>query len=102
LPSCSCLKFKANMAVTRSSAFVVDVHREVRALLKNHAIAVAIGLIFGFVMVWWVRPETSAGAIFLVFATTILCFVLGAILQFIVSSRKPQSSPRKNGRKLRQ
>ena len=56
------------------------------APLKNHALAVAVGLILGFVMVWWVRPDTSAGAVFLVFATTTFCFVAGSILQLIGNS----------------
>ena len=48
---------------------------------NNRAFAGAIGLFLGFLMVWWVRPDTSGGAVFLVFATTLVCFVVGSILR---------------------
>lgn len=51
--------------------------------LKNTAFAVAIGLILGIAMVWWVRPDTNAGTVFIVVATTLFCFVAGALLTFI-------------------
>jgi hypothetical protein len=51
--------------------------------LKNYAFAAAIGLILGFVMVWWIRPDTNAGAVFIVFASTLFCSVAGAILTYI-------------------
>ena len=51
--------------------------------MKNYAFATAIGLILGFVVVWWVRPDTNAGTVFIVFATTLFCFVVGVVLTFI-------------------
>jgi hypothetical protein len=63
-------------------------------LLKNYTLAGAIGLILGFAVVWWVRPDTSAGAVFLVVTATLCCFIAGSILHF-VSSIKPRSVPRK-------
>ena len=48
-------------------------------MVKSYTTAAAVGLILGFVMVWWVRPDTNAGAIFLVIATVLLCFVFASI-----------------------
>ena len=52
-------------------------------MLKSYALGPAIGLILGFVMVWWIRPDTNAGAVFIVIATTLICFVLGTIITFV-------------------
>jgi hypothetical protein len=43
----------------------------------------AVGLILGIAMVWWVEPNTSAGAVFIVVATVLLCFVVSVVLNFI-------------------
>jgi hypothetical protein len=62
---------------------------------KNYALAGAIGLILGFGMVWWVRPDTSPGAVFLVIASMLLCFIAGSTVHFFSSSMKPRSTPRR-------
>ena len=51
--------------------------------MKNYTTAAAVGLILGFAMVWWVRPDTNAGASFLVVASMLLCFVLGIALPIV-------------------
>jgi hypothetical protein len=51
--------------------------------LKNSVFAAAVGFILGIAIVWWVRPDTNAGTVFIVIATTIFCFVAGVVLTFI-------------------
>ncbi len=46
--------------------------------LVNHALSVAVGVILGAGVVWWVRPDKPAGVAFIVVVSTLLCFVLGA------------------------
>jgi multisubunit Na+/H+ antiporter MnhG subunit len=50
-------------------------------------LAAAIGLLVGVALVWWVRPDASAGAIFIVVAATLVGSVVGALLAFIRSQR---------------
>jgi hypothetical protein len=57
--------------------------RRWRPTLKSYAFATAIGLILGFAVVWWVRPDTNAGTVFIVFAATLFCSVVSVILNFI-------------------
>jgi hypothetical protein len=59
-------------------------------LLKNNALAAAVGLILGFALVWWVRPDTDAGVVFLVFATTLVCFIAVSVLNFVRPDGKKQ------------
>jgi hypothetical protein len=51
--------------------------------LKNFAVAAAVGLIVGVLMVWWVRPATNPGTIFIVVVSTTLCVVLGTVVAYI-------------------
>ena len=53
------------------------------ANLKNYAFVAAIGLVLGFAMVWWIRPDTSAGAIFVAVATILFCFVVSGALPLL-------------------
>jgi uncharacterized membrane protein len=46
--------------------------------------AAVIGFILGIAMVWWVRPDNNAGAVFLVVATTAVCFAAGIALNFLM------------------
>jgi hypothetical protein len=46
--------------------------------------AAAFGLLLGIAMVWWVRPDNNAGAIFLVVAATAICFVAGVALSSLM------------------
>jgi hypothetical protein len=46
--------------------------------------AAVFGLLLGIAMVWWVRPDNNAGAIFLVVAATAICFVAGVALNFLM------------------
>jgi phosphotransferase system glucose/maltose/N-acetylglucosamine-specific IIC component len=62
-------------------------------LFKSHAVAVAIGLFLGIVMVWWVRPDSNAGAVVLIVATTLFCVVIAFVLYF--ASRGVESLRRK-------
>jgi hypothetical protein len=57
-------------------------HRLWRIALKTSA--AAIGFILGVAMVWWVRPDNNAGAVFLVVATTAVCFAAGIALNFLM------------------
>lgn len=45
----------------------------------NHALSVAIGVILGAGVVWWVRPDKPAGVVFLVVASILICFTLGVV-----------------------
>jgi hypothetical protein len=47
--------------------------------LKTYGFVIAIGLILGIAMVWWVEPE-QAGAVFIVVATVLVCFVASVVL----------------------
>ena len=51
--------------------------------MKHYPFVAAIGLVLGFAMVWWVRPDTNAGTIFIVVACTLFCFVAGVALTLI-------------------
>ena len=42
--------------------------------------AAVIGFILGIAMVWWVRPDNNAGAVFLVVATTAVCFAVSLLM----------------------
>jgi hypothetical protein len=52
--------------------------------VKSYGFGAAIGFILGVIAVFWVRPDTSAGPVFIVFTVTLLCFVVGAVANFIV------------------
>ncbi len=58
--------------------------------MKSYGLAAAIGFILGVIAVFWVRPDTNAGAVFIVFIVTLICFVVGAVANFILGlfSRK--------------
>lgn len=47
--------------------------------MLNHALSVAVGVMLGAGVVWWVRPDNPAGVAFIVVVSTLLCFALGAI-----------------------
>jgi hypothetical protein len=49
----------------------------------NYAGAPAVGLILGFAMVWWVRPDTNAAAVFIVVATIIGLLAAKFVLGFV-------------------
>ena len=51
--------------------------------MKTYGFVTAVGLILGIAMVWWVEPETKAGAVFIVVATALVCFVASVVLTFI-------------------
>jgi hypothetical protein len=51
--------------------------------LKNNAFAVAIGLLLGFAMVWWVQPDPATGAVFIVVASTLVCFITSVVLTVV-------------------
>ena len=53
--------------------------------MKTYGLAVATGFILGIAMVWWVRPDTNAGAVFIVVAMMALCFVAGVVVSFVLS-----------------
>jgi protein-S-isoprenylcysteine O-methyltransferase Ste14 len=58
------------------------------SLFKNHALAVALGLVLSVPMVWWVQPDSDAAVGFLVLVTTLVCWVAASILFSILGSRK--------------
>jgi hypothetical protein len=51
--------------------------------LKALGFVVAVGVVLGIAMVWWVEPATSAGAVFVVVATALVCFVSSVALNLI-------------------
>ena len=51
--------------------------------LHNYAFAASIGLFLGIAIVWWVRPDTNTGAVFIVIASTVFCFISGVVLTFV-------------------
>jgi heme/copper-type cytochrome/quinol oxidase subunit 2 len=56
--------------------------------LKSLGLASAIGIILGIVMTWWVKPDTNAGAVFIVVTMVLICVVIGAIVNFLFNFRK--------------
>ena len=48
----------------------------------NYGLAAALGFVLGVVAVFWVRPDTNAGAIFIVVTMTLVCFVIGTVANF--------------------
>jgi hypothetical protein len=61
--------------------------------LSNYIFAAGIGLFLGIAIVWWVRPDTNAGTVFLVVASTLFCFIVGVVLTFVAkligTARRP-------------
>ena len=51
--------------------------------LKSFGFAAAIGFILGVMVVFWVRPDNNAGAVFIVLIVTLICFVIGVVANFI-------------------
>ena len=47
-------------------------------------LAAAIGLLLGIAMVWWVRPDSSAGAVFIVVAASAVCFAASVALAYLM------------------
>ena len=58
--------------------------------MKSFGFAAAIGFILGVIVVFWVRPDNNAGAVFIVLIVTLICFVIGVVANFILGllSRK--------------
>lgn len=56
--------------------------------MKSYGLPAAIGFLLGVMVVFWVRPETNAGAVFIVVTATIFCFVIGAALDFVLGLLK--------------
>jgi predicted ABC-type sugar transport system permease subunit len=54
----------------------------VRAILKSYGLTVALGFILGIAAVFWVRPDSNAGAVFIVFTAILVCFVVGSVVKF--------------------
>jgi len=52
--------------------------------LKLYTFSVALGLVLGFVLVWWIRPTTNSGTVFIVSASTILCSLVSVVVNFAV------------------
>jgi hypothetical protein len=52
--------------------------------VKSFGFAAAIGFILGVIAVFWVRPDTNAGAVFIVLIVTLICFVVGVVANFIL------------------
>jgi hypothetical protein len=52
--------------------------------VKSFGFAAAIGFILGVIAVFWVRPDTSAGAVFIVLIVTLICFVVGVVANFML------------------
>jgi len=52
--------------------------------LKLYTFSIALGLVLGFVLVWWIRPTTNSGAVFIVSASTILCSLVSVVVNFVV------------------
>jgi len=51
--------------------------------MLNSAAGVVIGVLLGFAMVWWVRPDTSAGTVIIIVTTTLICFAVSLIATLI-------------------
>jgi hypothetical protein len=56
--------------------------------VKSFGFAAAIGFILGVIAVFWVRPDTNAGAVFIVITVTLICFVVGVGANFILGLLK--------------
>ena len=76
------LQGRCKLRQTRPIIASAAPHRPWRIALKTFA--AVIGLIVGIAMVWWVRPDNNAGAVFLVVAATAICFVAGVALNFLM------------------
>ncbi|WP_284271247.1 hypothetical protein [Bradyrhizobium iriomotense] len=51
--------------------------------MNSYVFAAASGLFLGIAIVWWVRPDTNAGAAFIVVVATTFCLVSGVVLSFL-------------------
>jgi hypothetical protein len=52
--------------------------------LKMYSFSLALGLVLGFVLVWWISPTTNQGAMFIVAASTICCLLVSAVANFVI------------------
>lgn len=48
-------------------------------MLKNFVLATAIGTLWGVALVWWARPSTSPGSVFLIVLCVLATHVVAAI-----------------------
>ena len=60
-------------------------------------LSAAIGLLLGIALVWWVRPDAQAGAVFIVVAATLIGSVIGALISFVQGLRKASGVARDGG-----
>ena len=51
--------------------------------MKSLGLASAIGIMTGIVMIWWVKPDTNAGAVFIVVTMVLICVVVGTVFGFL-------------------
>jgi hypothetical protein len=72
------LQDRRKLGQTRPVIAFAAPHRLWRTALKTSA--AVIGFILGIAMVWWVRPDNNAGAVFLVVATTAVCFAASLLM----------------------
>jgi hypothetical protein len=60
--------------------------------MKSYTLWTGIGLLLGFVVVWWVQPNNS-GATFLVVVLVILCNLIGILVMSVSSSLQKFKHP---------
>lgn len=59
-------------------------------MIQKHAVLTAIGLVLGIAVLFWVQPQTSAGASFLL---VVIVVILNAVAVFIPwKSKEDQKS----------
>ena len=62
-------------------------------MLKGVTIATAIGLVFGVILVWWVRPDTSGGTTLLIASALIASIICRSIFSLFQYSRTKDPPP---------
>jgi hypothetical protein len=52
-------------------------------MAKSLPFALAVGLLLGIAMVWWIEPDSN-GAVFLVVTSIISCIAIGYVLRYVL------------------
>ena len=56
-----------------------DVFGKLSELAKKHTLSTIMGLLVGFFLVWYLKPDTAAGTVLILFISSTLFFCTGAL-----------------------
>jgi len=57
--------------------------------ISKFAPSVAVGVLLGFLAVWWVAPNTSGGSGLLILIAVLLSTVVHSIIRLFIKPKKP-------------